>query len=73
MLRFFINQITSQSFLLFSQLPNLKISLFAQPHKFHIKITDLVLLLLTILLQLPDFKLVLLVITQVMSFKVLYL
>lgn len=68
-----INEITSQPILFFPEFPDFKIGLFIQPDKFHIKIADLILLLLTILLEFSDFKLIFLVVAEVMPFEVLNL
>lgn len=66
MLRLLVDEVTSQSFLLFPKFANLKISFFAEPNQLHVEIADLILLLFTVFLQLSDLKLIFFVIVEVM-------
>lgn len=65
MLGFLIEQVSSKSFLFFLQLANLEVSLFIEPNKLHVEIANLILLLLTVLLQLSNLQFILLVVAEV--------
>lgn len=70
-LRLLDNQIISKPVLLFPELANLEVGFFIHPNQLHVHVAELVLLLLAVLLEFPDFKLVLLVIPKVVSLQVL--
>ena len=70
-LPFLIKQVISKPLLLLSQLADLKVCLLAEPHQFHVQVTDLVLFLLTVLSKFPDFELILLIVAKMMTFQIL--
>ena len=72
-LRLLIDEVVPEPVLLLPQLANFKVGLLAQPHQFHIEVTDFVLLLLAVFLELPNFKFIFLVVVEVMPLQVLYL
>lgn len=72
-LSLFIDKITSQPFLLFSQLSNFKVSFFAQSYEFHVEVTDFIFLLFTVLFEFSDLKLIFFVVAEMMPFKILNL
>lgn len=70
-LRLLIDEIASQSILLLFQLADLKVSFLVESYKLHVEITDLILLLLTVFLDLSDLQLILLIVAEVMPLQVL--
>lgn len=71
MLGLFIDEIAPQSILFLFQFADFKVSFFVKPNKLHVEVTDLILLLLTVLLDLPDLQLILLIVAEVMPLQVL--
>ena len=70
-LRLLIDEITPQPIFFLLQLADLKVSFLVKSNKLHIEVTDLILLLLTVLLDLPDLQLILLIVAEVMPLEVL--
>jgi hypothetical protein len=73
MFSLFIKQVSTETLLFFPKLANLKICFLVEANQFHVEVANLIFLLLTILLQLTNFKLVFLIVAEVMALEVLQL